>query len=101
MITEHFPDFIGFQWDSGNRDKNRLKHDVEAFEAEQAFFNDPLIIIPDEKHSTSEIRYAAFGKTNDNRKLSMVFTKRDHLIRIISTRDMNKKERVYYAIYES
>ncbi|MDD5673704.1 MAG: BrnT family toxin [Chitinivibrionales bacterium] len=101
MITDYFPDFLGFQWDSGNIDKNRLKHDVEAFEAEQTFFNDPLIILPDEKHSTSEIRYAAFGKTNDSRKLSMVFTKRNQSIRIISARDMNKKERGYYAAHES
>jgi uncharacterized DUF497 family protein len=101
MTTDYFSDFHGFQWDSGNIDKNRLKHDVEAFEAEQTFFNDPLIIIPDEKHSTSETRYAAFGKTNDGRKLAMVFTKRDQSIRIISARAMNKKERGYYAAHES
>jgi hypothetical protein len=101
MGTESFFDFHGFQWDSGNIDKNRLKHGVEVFEAEQPFFNDPLIIIPDEKHSTSEIRYAALGKTNDGRNLTIVFTKRNQLIRIISARDMNKKERDYYATHES
>jgi uncharacterized DUF497 family protein len=101
MITEYFIDFHGFQWDGGNIDKNRLKHGVEAFEAEQMFFNDPLFIIPDEKHSSSETRYAAFGKTNDGRNLTIVFTKRNQLIRIISARDMNKKERGYYATHES
>jgi uncharacterized protein len=101
MITEYFSDFLGFQWDSGNVDKNRLKHEVEAFEAEQMFFNDPLIIIPDEKHSTQETRYAAFGTTNNGRKLTIVFTKRNQLIRIISARDMNKKERTYYETYEN
>jgi uncharacterized protein len=101
MITEYFSDFSGFQWDSGNLDKNRLKHEVEAFEAEQMFFNDPLIVIPDERHSTQEIRYAAFGKTNDGRKLTIIFTHRNQLIRIISARDMNKKERNYYETYKN
>jgi uncharacterized protein len=96
MITEYFSDFHGFQWDGGNVDKNRIKHDVEAFEAEQVFFNDPLIIIPDEKHSITETRYAAFGKTNEDRKLTIVFTQRNKLLRIISAREMNKKERNYY-----
>jgi uncharacterized DUF497 family protein len=101
MITEYFSDFHGFQWDDGNVDKNRHKHNVGAFEAEQVFFNDPLIIIPDEKHSTTETRYAAFGKTNEDRKLTIVFTQRDQLIRIISARDMNKKEKIYYEAYKN
>jgi len=101
MIAEYFSDFSGFQWDSGNLDKNRLKHDVEAFEAEQMFFNDPLIVILDEKHSTQETRYAAFGITNDDRKLTIIFTQRNQMIRIISARDMNKKEKNYYETYKN
>jgi uncharacterized protein len=100
MVTEYFSDFTGFNWDSGNSDKNRLKHRVEGFEAEQVFFNDPVIIISDEKHSVHELRSAAFGKTGDGRKLTVIFTKRDQKIRIISARDMNKKERKYYETYE-
>jgi uncharacterized protein len=101
MNTEYFSDFHGFEWDSGNIDKNRLKHNVEVFESEQVFFNAPLIIIPDEKHSTMEIRYVALGKTNDGRNLTIVFTKRKQLLRIISARDMNKKEKNYYGSHEN
>ncbi|MEJ2727454.1 MAG: BrnT family toxin [Deltaproteobacteria bacterium] len=50
----------------------------------------PLIILDDPKHSFSEKRWAAFGKTEANRLLSVIFTKRDKLIRIISARDMNR-----------
>jgi uncharacterized DUF497 family protein len=100
MIEEYLPDFIGFDWDKGNLDKNRLKHHVEAHEAEQVFFNDPLVVISDQKHSVSEDRFAAFGKTNDGRKLAIVFTKRINLLRVISVRDMNKKERKFYNDYE-
>jgi uncharacterized protein len=100
MITEYFSEFNGFNWDGGNVEKNRIKHNVESFEAEQVFFNDPLIIIDDEKHSGEELRFAAFGKTNDGRRLSIVFTKRERLIRIISARDMNRKEKGFYETYE-
>ena len=81
MIIEYFPEFIGFDWDTGNIDKNRLKHHVEAYEAEQVFFNDPMIVIPDQSHSVSESRFAAFGKTNDGRKLVVIFTQRKKMLR--------------------
>lgn len=100
MITEYFPEFFGFDWDMGNIDKNRLKHHVEAYEAEQVFFNDPLIVIPDQRHSVSESRFAGFGKTNDARKLVVIFTQRIKMVRVISVRDMNKKEREFYKAYE-
>ena len=48
------------------------------------------------RHSISEKRWAAFGKTDANRFLIVVFTKRGDLIRVISARDMNKKEREFY-----
>ncbi len=91
-----FERFTGFQWDIGNIDKNRIRHNVEQFECEQVFFNKPLIILDDLVHSLSEKRWAAFGKTDRNRFLVIVFTKRKNLIRVISARDMNKRERKYY-----
>jgi len=88
--------FTGFQWDEGNIDKNLFKHDVENWECEQIFFNEPLIILNDPKHSLSENRWAAFGKTDTDRLLTVIFTRRDKLLRVISARDMNRKERKYY-----
>lgn len=82
----------GFDWDLSNIDKNWKKHKVSVQEAESIFFNEPLVILSDEKHSSQEIRFAAFGKTDDNRKLAVVFTLRGNNIRVISARDMNRKE---------
>lgn len=94
-----FENIQGFDWDSGNRDKNWIKHQVSNFEAEQVFFNNPLLIFDDSKHSSNEEkRFFALGHTNQKRLLSLVFTIRNklNLIRIISARDMSKKERLIY-----
>ncbi|MCX5824385.1 MAG: BrnT family toxin, partial [Deltaproteobacteria bacterium] len=72
------------------------KHNIENWECEQVFFNRPLFFFVYPKHSVSENRWAAFGKTDTDRFLVIVFTKRNNLIRIISARDMNKRERKFY-----
>jgi len=86
----------GFQWDEGNINKNLYNHRVENWECEQVFFNEPLIILDDPKHSSSERRWAAFGKTDAGKLLTVIFTKRDSLIRVISARTMKRKERTFY-----
>ncbi len=95
-MEELFEKFSGFQWDGGNIDKNLIKHNVKNWECEQVFFNRPLVVLDDPRHSVSEKRWAAFGKTDANRFLAIMFTKRNNLIRIISARDMNKRERKFY-----
>ena len=82
----------GFQWDEGNLDKNRHLHQVTNGECEEVFFNLPLIVVPDAKHSQQEQRYYALGRTDADRWLFIVFTIRDDLIRVISARDMNQRE---------
>ena len=91
------PEPISFEWDKGNIFKNFKKHNVTNQEAEEIFFNQPFIVIEDKKHSSDESRFQSLGKTNQNRKLFLVFTIRKNKIRIISIRDMNKKE---VKIYE-
>ena len=86
----------GFQWDEGNTDKNWISHQVTKAECEQIFFNQPLLVGDDEKHSLYEVRYYALGKTDDERKLFIVFTICENLIRVISARNMSKKEREVY-----
>jgi hypothetical protein len=88
--------FSGFQWDEGNINKNLYKHKVENWECEQVFFNEPLIILDDPKHSYVENRWAAFGKTDAGKPLTVIFTKRGSLIRVISARTMKRKERNFY-----
>lgn len=86
----------GFDWNKGNIDKNWQKHKVDARESEEAFFNEPLILFEDNKHSIKEKRYGIFGITNKKRYLTVIFTFRNYKIRIISARDMNGKERKQY-----
>ena len=86
----------GFQWDDGNSEKNWISHQVSRSECEQIFFNQPLIVGSDEKHSKTEERYYVLGQTDENRLLFIVCTIRDELIRVISARDMSKKEREVY-----
>jgi len=96
-----FPDVLahctGFEWDTGNAEKNARAHRVSQTESEQVFFNRPVVIAPDLVHSGTEVRYAALGKTHADRQLSVVFTIRGTLVRIISARDMSRKDRRLYA----
>jgi uncharacterized DUF497 family protein len=89
----------GFDWDDGNSRKSVDKHDVSQAEAESVFFNDPLIVAEDAKHSEAEPRLNALGKTAQNRLRHVTFTLRQNgtMIRVISARDMHRKERNAYA----
>lgn len=92
--------YNGFDWDAGNMHKNVIKHNVSIAESEEVFFNDPVIVLDDSKHSGNyEVRYWVLGKTDIGRRLMIVFTERGELIRIISARDMSKREREFYEKY--
>ena len=86
-----------FDWDEGNARKND-KHGVSMAESEQVFFNEPLFLIADEKHSEVEQRFHALGQTDEGRVLHITFTlrKTGEKIRVISARDMHRKERTIY-----
>ena len=88
----------GFDWDEGNARKNADRHGVSQAEAEQVFFNEPLLLMADAKHSHHEARYHALGQTDDDRRLHISFTLRaaGSLIRVISARDMHRNERKFY-----
>jgi uncharacterized DUF497 family protein len=88
----------GFDWDEGNARKSADKHNVNQAEAEQVFFNEPLVVVPDEKHSLTEARFHALGCAESGRHLHVTFTVRQTgtLIRVISARDMHRKERAWY-----
>jgi len=96
MDVRYLGNCIGFEWDEGNLQKNWLKHAVSNIECEQCFFNRPFVIANDDKHSQAESRWFALGRTDASRLLFLVFTIRKGRIRIISSRDMNKKERSFY-----
>jgi uncharacterized DUF497 family protein len=87
----------GFEWDDGNARKSADKHGVSQSEAEQVFFNVPLVLSEDIRHSAEEARYRALGRTDGSRQLHVTFTLRGQMIRVISARDMSRKERVLYG----
>gem|GEM_PF-93641 len=101
QLVKGFPDeltrCVGFEWDTGNADKNWDLHQVTRGEAEGVFFNRPFIVAPDSAHSQREPRYAALGRTDQGRQLTVVFTVRAALVRVISARDMSRRERRIYG----
>jgi len=101
IITYTMPKIIKiipnkFDWNKGNKEKNLIKHKVSYYECEQIFFNKPLHTLRDKKHSQKEKRYIAIGKTRIKRQLFIIFTFRNNKIRIISARDLSRKERKIY-----
>ena len=96
MDTVSLPEFEGFDWDQGNIEKNWIAHGVTPQEVEQVFFNTPLIVADDKKHSRTEKRCFVLGQTDEDRALFVAFTIRKGRIRVICARDMNRKERKVY-----
>lgn len=88
----------GFHWDEGNARKSVKKHGVGRSETEETFLNEPLLLVEDIVHSRSELRFHALGVTNTGRRLHVTFTLRESntKIRVISARDMSRKERDRY-----
>ena len=86
---------LEFEWDRGNSGKNK-KHGVEDSESEEAFFDEDKAVLRDPLHSGSEERLILIGKTKTQRLLFIVLTKRGKKIRVISARDVNRKERPLY-----
>jgi uncharacterized protein len=89
---------VGFEWDDGNSRKSIEKHGISQTEAEQVFLDPGLLVLIDEKHSSVETRYHAFGRTAAARLLQVSFTMRRNatLIRVISARPMSRRERFRY-----
>ena len=89
---------VGFDWDTGNARKSADKHGVTQSESEQAFFNQPLLILEDHRHSFAGARFHALGRTDEGRRLHSTFALRREatLIRIVSARAMSGRERSAY-----
>lgn len=86
----------GFDWDEHNTTKNVLGHNVSQAEAEEICFHQPVLLLEDLRHSEREQRLLLYGSTAAGRPLTAAFTIRSDRIRIISVRDMSRKERQVY-----
>jgi uncharacterized DUF497 family protein len=85
-----------FEWDSGNAEKHWISHQVTVSECEQVFFNRPIIAAEDLVHSRHEPRLFVLGHTDADRRLFIALTIRGDRIRVISARDMSRRERRRY-----
>jgi uncharacterized protein len=100
MVIDPLEDCIGFERDEGNIHKNWLRHRVTPEEAEDIFFNHPFVSSQDRSHSVREKRFRALGITTQGRRLFLVFTVRRSHIRVVSARDMSRKEIKEFNAYE-
>ena len=96
MVDRTKIELLEFDWDKGNTNKKWIKHKVTNEEAEEIFFNEPLTIFEDLNHSSKEERFVSYGRTDEGRKLTIIFIIRKNKIRIISARDQNRKEGKIY-----
>jgi len=96
-VLETLTTCTGFEWDEGNLLKNWETHGLTGPESEQIFFNKPLIAGRDGKHSRKEACFYALGQTDAGRLLFVVFAVRNNSIRVISARDMSRKEKRVYG----
>lgn len=85
-----------FDWDGGNAEKNWERHRVSQAECEQVFFNRPLVVFDDDHHSVTEVRHLVLGRADAGRLLFLVYTLRGERVRVISARDMTKRESKEY-----
>jgi uncharacterized DUF497 family protein len=83
---------LGFEWDEDKNEANLAKHGIDFDEASEVFY-EPLIV--HRSNHNNEERWIAIGKSND-RIISVIFTRRNELIRIISARRARKNEEREY-----
>ena len=91
-----FQEPIEFEWDAGNRDKSQVKHRVANEECEEVFFDPHKRFLREGIQCGEEVRHILLGRTFVGRALFIVFTMRRSKVRVISARDLNRKERLFY-----
>ncbi len=85
-----------FTWDDKKAEINYKKYGV-TFQEAATIFGDPLSITYDDPdHSTDEFRLITFGLSRFNRLLVISHAERENKMRIISARQMTKKEKKIY-----
>ncbi len=83
-----------FEWDPAKRIANLRRHGVD-FEVVEKVFEGPILERRDDRFEYSEIRWIAVGRVNAT-ELTVCFTDRGQVRRVISARKANKDERESY-----
>ena len=87
---------VRFEWDPDKAALNLETHGVSFEEASSVFGNPLAVTFFDPDHSDDEDRYLTFGRSQENRLLAVVHTDRESTMRLISAREVSRKERQQY-----
>jgi uncharacterized DUF497 family protein len=89
-----------FEWDDAKAESNHRKHGI-TFKAAEEVFYDPHALLEQDRVIDGEARWQAIGSVNGLLLLMVAHTielggEADEVIRIVSARKANRKERVRY-----
>jgi uncharacterized DUF497 family protein len=87
---------IAFAWDPEKARNNLQKHGVAFSEAATVFRDRLSVTISDPDHSNVEDRFITIGISASGRLLMVAHTDRENGTRIISARELTRKERKAY-----
>ncbi|MDL1975035.1 MAG: BrnT family toxin [Deltaproteobacteria bacterium] len=85
-----------FEWNPNKAKKNIEKHGVSFDEAATVFFDPLSMTYDDPDHSYDENRYIIIGLSDLGRLLFVSHAETDNIIKIISARQLTRKERKQY-----
>jgi len=85
-----------FEWDETKADLNIEKHNVSFQEAATVFGDFLSYTFDDPDHSDEELRLLTIGRATTDKLIIVSHTDRDDKIRIISARELTKKEQKFY-----
>ena len=89
---------VTFRWDDNKNKANIEKHGISFEEAASVFQDEGALVIADDEHSESEERFILIGFSFKANLLVVChcYREKDSIIRIISARKADKKERQKY-----
>jgi uncharacterized DUF497 family protein len=87
---------LKFEWDTKKARLNLAKHAVSFEEAATVFGDERSVTIPDPAHSLTEERFVTIGASDNGKILVVVATERGDILRLISARPANRRERKQY-----
>ncbi len=85
-----------FDWDDNKAEKNLANHGVSFLEAASVFDDALSLTFPDPDHSMDEERLIIIGHSDRGRLLFVSHTDRNNSLRIISAREVTRRERKVY-----
>ena len=83
-----------FDWDVKKDKENQRKHGIPFVVAQRAFLDPHRVIAEDVSHSTEEDRFYCIGKVDEG-IVTVRFTYRDDIIRIIGAGYWRRGKKIY------